>query len=66
LRRFLLADDDNDDQEIFREALFQIDPTIECYCFSDGQELINKLTIGEPEQPDILFLDINMPGMSGW
>ena len=66
MKRWLLADDDSDDMEMFCELVEEIDPSITCYCASDGQEAIDKLTGGEFLGPDLIFLDINMPGMNGW
>jgi CheY-like chemotaxis protein len=63
---FLLADDDNDDRELFCEALGEIDPTIVCYCVTDGKATLELLDDEDVEKPQIIFLDINMPGMNGW
>ncbi len=63
---FLLADDDGDDTELFREALEAIDPLIVCYCVTDGKQVLEILGNKEFEKPQIIFLDINMPGMNGW
>ena len=63
--RFFLADDDQDDTDLFREALLDIDPSIEFNFASSGKELVPKLRMGKLE-PQIIFLDINMPGMNGW
>lgn len=66
LRRFFLIDDDVDDSELFMEALTEIDPAIICYHAFDGQTALEKLRQHEISDPDIIFLDINMPGMNGW
>ena len=63
--RFFLADDDQDDTELFREALYDINPSIEFNFASNGKELVPKLQMSKHE-PQIIFLDINMPGMNGW
>lgn len=62
---FLLADDDRDDTDMFREALMIIDKDIICHCATDGREalkILNELT----ENPDLIFLDVNMPIVNGW
>ena len=63
---FLLADDDSDDTELFREALQAIDSLIVCYCVKNGKQVLETLSNKEFEKPQIIFLDINMPGMNGW
>ncbi len=65
-KRFLLADDDTDDRELFREALAKIDSPIICYCASDGKEVLAKLNNKDFLLPDIIFLNVNMLGMNGW
>ena len=61
---FLLADDDTDDTQLFLEALEAVDPSVVCYCASDGSEVLNILS--NKERPQVIFLDVNMPGMNGW
>jgi len=63
---FLLADDDADDVEMFHEALREIDSSITLYTAWDGKDALEKLNNKDLEQPQIIFLDINMPGMNGW
>ncbi len=63
---FLLADDDADDTELFCEALEGIDPSIICYCATDGKKVLEILQNETLKKPQVIFLDINMPGMNGW
>lgn len=65
-KRFLVIDDDSDDRELFSEALASVDPAIVCDQATDGAEALKRLTTQEIDQPDIVFLDINMPVMNGW
>lgn len=65
IKSFFLVDDDKDDTELFADALKDIDLSIEFNYAFNCDELTrglyqNKFT------PDIIFLDINMPGMTGW
>jgi CheY-like chemotaxis protein len=60
---FLLVDDDSDDSELFCEALHEVDNSVHCHFALDGQDALNKLP---SLAPDVIFLDINMPGMNGW
>lgn len=65
IRNFFLADDDQDDTELFEEALRNIDRHIEFYRATNGKELIKQLSTS-PIHPEIIFLDINMPELDGW
>lgn len=63
--RILLTDDDEDDREFFAEALadLQLENPIE-FC-KNGVELLDRLNTNSPI-PDIIFLDLNMPILSGF
>ena len=65
-KRFLVIDDDRDDRELFSEALASVDPVIICEQATDGAEAFDRLLQQSIGQPDIIFLDINMPVMNGW
>jgi len=66
VKKILLADDDIDDTELFCEAAADIDPSIDCTYASDGREVMDKLKEADAPLPDLIVLDINMPGMNGW
>lgn len=66
MKNFLVIDDDGDDRELFSEALASVDPEIGCYFAEDAEEALKKLDDGEFDGPHVVFLDINLPGMSGW
>jgi CheY-like chemotaxis protein len=61
----LLVDDDIDDQQIFAEALETVDPSIQLVVASNGLEALHKLNTPDSLQPDMIFLDLNMPMMNG-
>ena len=63
---FLLADDDHDDAELFNEALTTVNPSIKFHHVEDGHEVFQFLMNSKIEKPDVIFLDLNMPSMSGW
>jgi CheY-like chemotaxis protein len=63
---FLLADDDRDDAELFGEALTVIDPPVDFHHVPDGQAVFTYLNNESNKKPDVIFLDLNMPQMSGW
>ena len=58
------ADDDGDDRELFAEALNEVNPGIKLVLAANGHELIELLE-DQGGVPDFIFLDINMPVMSG-
>lgn len=62
----LLADDDSDDFEIFREALHEADCSATLFRVEDGSAVFQYLKNPAAERPDLIFLDLNMPGMNGW
>jgi CheY-like chemotaxis protein len=59
-----LVDDDQDDQDIFQEAVKLIDKDIVCYTACDGKDALTKLR-DALFLPDVVFLDLNMPVMNG-
>jgi CheY-like chemotaxis protein len=56
------ADDDADDAMIFKEAICEINDQIKVRVIHNGDELVELLT---HIQPDMLFLDLEMPGKNG-
>jgi CheY-like chemotaxis protein len=65
IKKFLLADDDQDDADLFEEALRNIDKSIELSAANNGKDALRKLN-QHLSVPEIIFLDINMPEMDGW
>jgi CheY-like chemotaxis protein len=62
----LLADDDEDDRELFADIIHQVNGPIKLVCTTNGSELIDKLKdLSNNNLPDLLFLDLNMPGKDG-
>ena len=59
----LCIDDDPDDTDFFGEALKLANPNAQCLTANDGLTALKLLRSGPG--PDIIFLDINMPRMSG-
>jgi CheY-like chemotaxis protein len=61
-----MIDDDTDDQEIFSLTLEKVTPLAKCEFADDGVHALEKLTSRNPSfQPDLIFIDINMPRMNG-
>jgi CheY-like chemotaxis protein len=64
--KILLADDDEDDLLFFRHAVNDSGIGADLTAVSDGSKLIDyMLNLSEAPAPDIIFLDINMPGIDG-
>lgn len=61
----LLIDDDIDDQEIFCLAVQHLNPSIQCIVSGNCKEALKKLSGDKTFKPDFIFLDLNMPGISG-
>mgnify|MGYP003575372059 CR=1 FL=1 len=64
-KRLLLIDDDQDDHEFFLEAINEIDSSITCTAFFDGEQALGKLKENQNELPDLIILDTNMPKLTG-
>lgn len=65
-RSIYLADDDVDDRELFVDALKEVDPSVVLTQAKDGVQLMEILNTIKDPLPEILFLDLNMPGKSGF
>jgi CheY-like chemotaxis protein len=63
--KVMLADDDKDDQFLFEQALTKTPVDAELTTADDGEELMKKLHDPEVPNPDVIFLDLNMPIKSG-
>lgn len=62
----LYVEDDVDDRDLFIEAIKKISPRedVNCIMAEDGEEALARL-IDFPSNPNLIFLDINMPKMDG-
>lgn len=66
LKSIYLADDDEDDRMLFVEAVQEVDGSIAVTQAKDGQQLLDILNSDSINLPEIIFLDINMPGKGGF
>jgi CheY-like chemotaxis protein len=63
IRHIVLVDDDQDDCEMFGEALHEFDKGLTLSCLNDNEQLLSFL---REKAPDMIFLDVNMPKKSGY
>ena len=63
ISRILLVDNDADDRDVFRYALQEVAMQVQLSEASSGLECLGYLE--KSDFPDIIFLDLNMPGMDG-
>jgi CheY-like chemotaxis protein len=61
--RILLVEDDIDDQAFFGMAVRALNPDLKCVTVNNGVEALEEI---ERSQPDVIFLDLNMPRMNGF
>src|SRR5688572_28043504 len=60
----LYVEDDPSDREFFKEAINAIAPRSACHVVNDASEALDYLNETKAN-PDLIFLDINLPGMNG-
>lgn len=61
----LLADDDETDRLIFRDALEELNMKTFIHTVNNGVQLMDYLTKDDVKLPHLLFLDLNMPRKNG-
>src|SRR4051812_2393850 len=62
-KNILLVEDDLDDQLFFAEAITDIEPPASLLIAKDGKHALELLRFSIP---DIIFLDLHTPGMTGF
>lgn len=60
----LIIDDDADDRFFMEQALKTDSSDTRLYCADSGQQALDMLVLVHPT-PDVILLDLNMPGLSG-
>lgn len=61
----LIIDDDQDDQEIFSMCVDKVTTDVDCRTADSGVDAISALNSDPGFIPNYIFLDVNMPKMSG-
>jgi CheY-like chemotaxis protein len=64
MKKVVLIDDDDDDQELFKMALDQTKKTAKLMGFTTCKDAIREVSL-PAFYADLIFLDVNMPGMGG-
>jgi len=62
-KKILLIDDDEDELEVFTEALRSVDKNIQC---SQARDLNEALEFLSYRSPAYIFIDYNMPKVNGF
>lgn len=66
MKRIALAEDDGDDQDIFREVIAEINSEFEVLIAENGEKLLELVDqLPDAELPDLFVLDQNMPRLKG-
>lgn len=63
--RILLADDDEADRLLFKEAISELKIKTVVQSVNDGVDLMEALAVENQPLPQLLFLDLNMPRKDG-
>lgn len=64
--RILLIDDSNMDRHLAEEVFGEYSDRCTVTTAASGQAALDTMLTPEAELPDVVLLDINMPGMSGF
>jgi CheY-like chemotaxis protein len=65
IKTILIVDDDYDDLLIFFDAVSEIDARLQCKAMSNGFDAMRSLSANQSVLPDLIFLDMNMPKLTG-
>lgn len=65
-KTIFLSDDDSDDCSLFTEALNEVQSGASLTIATDGVRLMQALDDAAETQPEVIFLDLNMPRKNGF
>ncbi len=60
-----IVDDDPDDRQIILDAFLKQNAELDYEFINSAEELLSRLYSMETDYPDLLLLDLNMPGIMG-
>jgi CheY-like chemotaxis protein len=60
-----LADDDEDDRMLMRDALEEVNPNVTVIEAQDGKELVENVRNSDDLSETVVLVDMNMPRMNG-
>jgi CheY-like chemotaxis protein len=64
--KIFLADDNRGDCLLFGRALSELNIYTRLTVVNNGEQILQILELNKAVPPDIIFLDVNMPGKSGY
>jgi CheY-like chemotaxis protein len=64
-KNVFLADDDEDDRHLFKKAFSEVCSEHHLSVFDSNVEMLTELQKSEGIRPDLVFIDLNMPGVNG-
>jgi CheY-like chemotaxis protein len=64
-KAIVIVDDDPEDIDLLREAIIEVDNSAACFGYSDPEEAIENMVNNLIVLPTHIFLDINMPKLTG-
>jgi CheY-like chemotaxis protein len=62
MKTLFLVEDNQDNADLIRDLIGE---HYRILCFADGPSALSALTEGDEAAPDLLLLDISLPGMDG-
>ena len=65
-KHIFLADDDEDDRLLFKDAVEELKLPVLITTLNDGEQLMKCLSHVDTNLPDAVFLDLNMPRKNGF
>ncbi|MGC3945492.1 MAG: response regulator [Chryseolinea sp.] len=61
----ILIDDDSDELELMQEAIEEFYGPVNCTGYRDPEEALKTILSDIQNPPDVIFIDINMPKLTG-